>query len=125
MKNSERIKKNKRFFASDLKKVEKEIKNTFLEDFTMKDEMKLNKQDPLVLNVIVPVIPKLPNDPVLSIAIQNNGQVKEKGKEKEKVEKLIGREVRKKFQNYGYFIGNETSFDDPYYERILTFDGDE
>ena len=125
MKNSERIKKNKRFFASDLKKVEKEIKNTFLEDFTMKDEMKLNKQDPLVLNVIVPVIPKLPNDPVLSIAIQNNGQVKEKGKEKEKVEKLIGREVRKKFQNYGYFIGNETSFDDPYYEMILTFDGDE
>ena len=127
MKNSDRIKKNKRFFASDLKKVEKETKNTFLEDFTMKDEMKLNKQDPLVQNVIVPVIPELPNDPVLSIAIQSNGQVKEKGKEKEKekVEKLIGREVRKKFQNYGYFIGKETSFDDPYYEMILTFDGDE
>ena len=88
--------------------------------------MKLNKQDPLVQNVIVPVIPELPNDPVLSIAIQSNGQVKEKGKEKEKekVEKLIGREVRKKFQNYGYFIGKERSFDDPYY-KIIYSDGDE
>ena len=84
--------------------------------------MKLNKQDPLVQNVIVPVIPELPNDPVLSIAIQSNGQVKEKGKEK--VEKLIGREVRKKFQNYGYFIGKERSFDDPYY-KIIYSDGDE
>ena len=48
----------------------------------------------------------------------------EKEKEKEKVDKLIGREVRKKFQNHGYFIGKVTSFDDPYYKIIYT-DGDE
>ena len=39
-----RERKSKRFFASDLIKVDKEIKNTFLENFTMKDAMKLNKQ---------------------------------------------------------------------------------
>ena len=55
-----RIRKSKRLFASDLIKVSKETKNTFLEDFTMKDAMKLNKQDPLVQNVIVPVLPENP-----------------------------------------------------------------
>ena len=48
---------------------------------------------------------------------------KEKEKEKEKVDKSIGREVRKKFQNHGYFIGKVISFDDPYY-KILYSDGD-
>ena len=122
MNNPDRERKSKRFFASDLIKVNKETKNTVLEDFTMKDAMKLNKQDPLVQNVIVPVLPEIPNDPVLPIVNQNNG--KEKEKEKEKVDKLIGREVRKKFQNHGYFIGKVTSFDDPYY-KIIYADGDE
>ena len=82
MNNPDRIRKSKRFFASDLIKVDTETKNTFLEDFTMKDAMKLNKQDPLVQNVIVPVLPEIPNDPVLPIVNQNNGQVKEKRKRK-------------------------------------------
>ena len=56
------------------------------------------------------LLPEIPNDPVLHIVNQNNG----KEKEKDKVDKLIGREVRKKFQNHGYFIGKVTSFDDPY-----------
>ena len=86
----------------------------------MKDAMKLNKQDPLVQNVIVPVLPEIPNDPVLPIVNQNNGQVKEKEKEKEKVDKLTGREVREKFQNHGYFIGKVKSFDDPYFKIIYT-----
>ena len=121
MNNPDRIRKSKRFFASDLIKLDKETKNTFLEDFTMKDAMKLNKQDPLVVPDL-PVQPVLPENPVLPIVNQNNG--KEKEKEKEKVDKLIGREVRKKFQNHGYFIGKVTSFDDPYYKIIYT-DGDE
>ena len=122
MNNPDRERKSKRFFASDLIKVNKESKNTFLEDFSLKDAMKLNKQDPLVQNAVAPV---LPENPVLPIVIQNNGQVeKEKEKEKEKVDKLIGREVRKKFQNHGYFIGKVTSFDDPYY-KIIVSDGDE
>ena len=78
MNNPNKIRKSKRFFASDLIKVNKESKNTFLEDFSLKDAMKLNKQDPLVQNAIVPV---LPNNPVLPIVIENDGQV---GKEKEK-----------------------------------------
>ena len=40
MNNPDRIRKSKRFFASDLIKVDKETKNTFLDDFTMKDAMK-------------------------------------------------------------------------------------
>ena len=122
MNNPDRERKSKRFFASDLIKVDKEAKNTFLEHFTMKDAMKLNKQDPLVVPDL-PVEPVLPENPVLPIVNQNNGQVKEKEKEKEKekVDKLIGREVRKKFQNHGYFIGKVTSFDDPYYKIIYSF----
>ena len=120
MNNPGRIRKSKQFFASDLIKVDKETKNTFLEDFTMKDAMKLNKQDPLVQNIIVPVLPEIPNDPVLPIVNQNNGKEKEKEKKKEKVDKLIGREERKKFQNHGYFIGKVKSFDDPYFKIIYT-----
>ena len=119
MNNPDRERKSKRFFASDLIKVDKETKNTFLEDFSMKDAMKLNKQDPIVQNVIVPA---LPENPALPVVIQNNE--KEKEKEKEKVDKLIGREIRKKFQNHGYFIGKVMSFDDPYYKIIYT-DGDQ
>ena len=44
----------------------------------------------------------LPKNPVLPIAFQNNRKVKEK--EEDKVDKLIGREIRKKFQHHGYFI---------------------
>ena len=58
MNNPNRERKSKRFFASDLIKVNKETKNTFLEDFTIKDAMKLNKQYPLV-------VPDLPIEPVL------------------------------------------------------------
>ena len=125
MNNPDRERRSKRFFAGDLNKVDKETKNTYLEDFTMEDAMKLNKQYPIVQNVIMPV---LPVNPILPVVIQNNGEVKgkenEKEKEKEKVDKLIGREVRKKFQNRGYFIGMVISFDDPYYKIIYTY-GDE
>ena len=124
MVNPDRERKSKRFFARDLIKVNKETKNTFLEDFSLKDAMKLNKQVPLVVPDL-PVEPVLPKNPVLPIVNQNNGKVKakEKVKEKEKVDKLIGREVRKKFQNHGYFIGKVTTFDDPYY-KIICADGD-
>ena len=54
--------------------------------------------------------------------VQSNRSIKEK--EKEKIDKLIGREIRKKFQNHGYYIGKVTSFDDPYY-KIIYEDGDE
>ena len=62
--NPDRERKSKQFFASDLIKVDKETKNTYLEDFTMKDAMKLNKQGPVVQNVIVPVLPENPVLPV-------------------------------------------------------------
>ena len=85
--------------------------------------MKLNRQDPLEV-LVLPVVLVLPENPVEPIMIQNNRKLKEKEKEKEKVDYLIGREVRKKFQNHGYFIGKVMSFDDPYYKIIYT-DGDE
>ena len=123
MNNPDRERKSKRFFASDLIKVDKETKNTFLEDFSMKDAMKLNKQDPLIAPVL-PIVPVLPENPLEPLMIQNNRKLKEKEKEKEKVDKLIGREVRKKFQNHGYFTGKVMSFKDPYYKIIYT-DGDQ
>ena len=83
--------------------------------------MKLNKQDPLEV-LVLPVVLVLPENPVEPIMIQNNRKLKEK--EKEKVDCLIGREVRKKFQNHDYFIGKVMSFDDPYHKIIYT-DGDE
>ena len=58
-------------------------------------KMNKNKQDPLVQNVIMPVLPEIPNNPVLPIMNQNDGQVKEKKKEKEKVDKLYGEKVIK------------------------------
>ena len=79
--NPDRERKSKRFFASDLIIVDKETKNTFLDDFTMRDAMKLNKQDPIVQNVIMPV---LPVNPTLPVVIQNNGEVKGKENEKER-----------------------------------------
>ena len=117
MNHPDRERKSKRFFASDLIKVDDDTKNTFLEDFSLKDAIKLNKQDPIVQNVIVPV---LPENPILPV--QSNRSIKEK--EKEKIDKLIGREVKKKFQHHGYFIGKVTAFDDPYY-KIVYEDGDE
>ena len=118
MNNPDRERKSKRFFASDLIKVDNETKNTFLEAFSLKDAIKLNKQDPIVQNAILPVLPENP--------VQNNRNIKEKEKEKEKekIDKLIGREVKKKFQHHGYFIGKVTAFDDPYY-KIIYEDGDE
>ena len=120
MNNPDRERKSKRFFASDLIKVDNDTKNTFLENFSLQDAIKLNKQDAVVQNVIVPALPENQVEPLM---IQNNRKLKEKEKEKEKVDHLIGREVRKKFQNHGYFIGKVMSFDDPYY-KILYSDGD-
>ena len=121
MNNPDRERKSKRFFSSDLIKVDDDTKNTFLEDFSLKDAIKLNKQDP-----VVPILPENPENPALPIEVQNNRKVKEKEKEKEKekIDKLIGREIRKKFQHHGYFIGKVTAFDDPYY-KIAYEDGDE
>ena len=45
MNNPDKERRSKRFFASDLQKVTKDSKSTFLEHFSMKDAMKLNKQD--------------------------------------------------------------------------------
>ena len=81
----------------------------------------LSHKDPIVQNVIIPPLPENPVEPIM---IQNNKKLKEKEKEKDKVDHLIGREVRKKFQNHGYFTGKVMSFDDPYYKIIYT-DGDE
>ena len=55
MNNPNKERRSKRFFASDLQKVNKENKNTILEDFSMKDAMKLNKQDDIINNIIEPI----------------------------------------------------------------------
>ena len=56
MNNPDKERRSKRFFASDLQKVNKNSKNTFLEHFSMKDAMKLNKQDDVINNIIEPVL---------------------------------------------------------------------
>ena len=52
MNNPNKERRNKRFFASDLPKVNKESKSTFLEKFSMNDAMKLNKQDDVINNIV-------------------------------------------------------------------------
>ena len=59
------------------------MRHTFLEDFTLKDVMKVNKQDPAVQNVVVPV---LPENPFLPTVTKNNGKME--ANEKKKVNSL-------------------------------------
>ena len=59
------------------------MRHIFLEDFTLKDTMKVNKQDPAVQNVVVPV---LPENPFLPIVTKNSGKME--ANEKKKVNSL-------------------------------------
>ena len=47
--------RSKRFFARDFIRVDKYYRNTFVENFTMKDAMKLNKQDQVPVPVPIPI----------------------------------------------------------------------
>ena len=53
--NPDREGRRKRFFARDFIRVDKYYRNTFVENFTMKDAMKLNKQDQVPVPVPIPI----------------------------------------------------------------------
>ena len=53
--NPDREGRSKRFFARDFVRVDKYYRNTFVENFTMKDAMKLNKQDQVPVPVPIPI----------------------------------------------------------------------
>ena len=114
MNNPDKERRSKRFFASDLQKVNKEIKGTFLEHFSMKDAMKLNKQDDVINNIIEPVIvqkkKKNQNDVVDEIRRENVIE--------EPVDRLIGRDIKKKVKKLGYLTGKVDSFEDPFYKIV-------
>ena len=115
MNNPDKERRSKRFFASDLQKVNKEIKGTFLEHFSMKDAMKLNKQDDVINNIIEPVIVQKKNKN------QKNDVVDEIQREnviEEPADRLIGREIKKKVKRLGHLTGKVDSFEDPFYTIV-------
>ena len=80
-------------------KVDNDTKNKFLEDFSLKDAIKLNKlEDPIHEPVPVPV----------PVSIQDP---------KIKIDKLIGRKIKKN-KKKETFVGDVISYNHPYYNII-------
>ena len=96
--------KSKRFFASDLIKVDNDTKNKFLEDFSLKDAIKLNKQDAIHEPIPVPIPVPVP----VPVSIQDP---------KIKIDKLIGRKIKKN-KKKETFVGDVISYNHPYYNII-------
>ena len=115
MNNPNKERRSKRFFASDLQKVNKDSKSTFLEHFSMQDAMKLNKQDDVINNTIEPV-------QVQNKKNQNQNDVVDEIRREnvieEPVDRLIGREIKKKVKKLGYLTGKVDSFEDPFYKIV-------
>ena len=116
MNNPNKERRSKRFFASDLQKVNKDSKNTFLEHFSMKDAMKLNKQDDVINNIIEPVLVQKKN----KNQNQNDvvDEIRRENVIEESVDRLIGREIKKKVKKLGYLTGKVDSFEDPFYKIV-------
>ena len=116
MNNPNKERRSKRFFASDLQKVNKDSKNTFLEHFSMKDAMKLNKQDDVINNIIEPVLVQKKN----KNQNQNDvvDEIRRENVIEEPVDRLIGREIKKKVKKLGYLTGKVDSFEDPFYTIV-------
>ena len=116
MNNPNKERRSKRFFASDLQKVNKDSKNTFLEHFSMKDAMKLNKQDDVINNIIEPVLVQKKN----KNQNQNDvvDEIRQENVIEESVDRLIGREIKKKVKKLGYLTGKVDSFEDPFYKIV-------
>ena len=118
MNNPNKERRSKRFFASDLQKVNKDSKNTFLEHFSMKDAMKLNKQDDVINYVIEPVVPIVVQKKKKNQNQNQNDVVDEIQREnviEKPVDRLIGREIKKKVKKLGYLTGKVDSFEDLFY----------
>ena len=104
MNNPDKRRESKRFFGSDFIKIDKNAKNTFLEQFSIQDAMKLNKEE----NALLP-------------REEERDEVKKMEKKKEMnifVDKLIGREIKKKVKKFGYLVGKVESFSDPFYKVV-------
>ena len=116
MNNPDKERRSKRFFASDLQKVNKDSKNTFLEHFSMKDAMKLNKQDDVINNRIDPLLVQKKN----KNQNQNDvvDEIRRENVIEEPVDRLIGREIKKKVKKLGYLTGKVDSFEDPFYTIV-------
>ena len=102
MNNPDKRRESKRFFGSDFIKIDKNAKNTFLEPFSIQDAMILNKGEN-------PLLPR------------ERQEVKKMEKKKEMnifVDKLIGREIKKKVKKFGYLVGKVESFLDPFYKVV-------
>ena len=113
--NPNKERRSKRFFASDLQKVNKESKNIFLEHFSMKDAMKLNKQDDVINNIIEPVLVQKKNKNQKKAVVD---EIRRENVIEEPVDRLIGREIKKKVKKLGYLTGKVDSFEDPFYTIV-------
>ena len=112
--NPDKIRRKKRFFASEFQKVTyPNMENSYLENFSVKDALKLNKQDDPNPVTIERALPR--TKPIIKAVLPLPLP---------KIDPLIGREIKKTFKNHGTFVGVIQKFKDPYYFVLYT-DGDE
>ena len=112
--NPDKIRRKKRFFASEFQKVTNpNMENSYLENFSVKDALKLNKQDDPNPVTIERALPR--TKPIIKAVLPLPLP---------KIDPLIGREIKKTFKNHGTFVGVIQKFEDPYYFVVYT-DGDE
>ena len=117
--NPDKIRRKKRFFASEFQKVANpNMENSYLENFSVKDALQLNKQDDPNPITVQRALPK--NPPFIKAVLP----IKPPILPQPKVDPLVGREITKVFKNHGTFVGKIQKFQDPYYSVVYT-DGDE
>jgi hypothetical protein len=127
MNNPNAIRRDKRFFASDMQLVKNPEQEGYLENFTVKDALKLNKIDPRNAVAVERALPRprpivravLPIPAVVPAVIPA-------------VENLVGKEVENTFGGFGrrLFVGKIMSYDkenkkytvkyDDNYEQLYT-----
>ena len=113
MNNPDAIRRDKRFFASDMQLVKNPEQEGYLENFTVKDALKLNKIDPRNAVAAERALPR-PRPivrAVLPLPIQAAPQVQPPVVPI--VENLVGKEVENTFGGFGrrLFVGKIMSYD--------------
>jgi hypothetical protein len=126
MNNPNAVRRDKRFFASDMQLVKNpEQEGSYLENFTVKDALKLNKIDAPNAIAVERAIPR-PAPIVRAVLPLPNTRIVPQ--QPLIVDSLIGRKIQKTFRGFGkkLFVGTIKSYDstEKFY-KVIYEDGDE
>jgi hypothetical protein len=126
MNNPNAVRRDKRFFASDMQLVNNpEQEGTYLENFTVKDALKLNKIDAPNAIAVERALPRPAPIVRAVLPLQNTRIVPQ---QPPIVDSLIGRKIQKTFRGFGrkLFVGTIKSYDitEKFY-KVIYEDGDE